>query len=113
VLEIPASRCCLITHESEELRAAGFIDTVNCIFADEKTVVQKMQVLLDDPARLLAITDAGYELIHRHHTKRHRRMFIEWFTLWTSRQPGQRIVQTNALDPLRLISGDVSVRVEP
>jgi hypothetical protein len=112
LLEIPASRCCLITQESEELKAAGFIDTVNCIFADEKSVVQKLQMLLDEPARLQAITDAGYELVHRRHTKNQRRMLIEWFRLWRSRVPGQQIIQANPLDSLQLTSSVASVPAE-
>ena len=106
LLEIPASRCCLITEETEVLKAIGFVDGVNCIFADEKNVLQKVQAIFDDPTRLQKITDAGFELVHRCHTQRQRRMFIEWFRLWKSRQPAQKIVQVHPLEPLQIIGHD-------
>jgi hypothetical protein len=109
LLEIPASRCCLITEETEVLKAMGFVDGANCVFADEKNVVQKVQALLDDPARLQAITDAGFEMVHRCHTQRQRKVFIEWFRLWKSREAGQRVVQTNPLEPLQIVSENDAV----
>jgi hypothetical protein len=102
LLEIPASRCCLIAEEIEVLKAIGFKDGVNCVFATGKNVVSKVEALLDDPARLEAITQAGYDLVHQHHTQRNRRMFAEWYRLWKSKQPGQRIVQTHPFEPLHL-----------
>lgn len=106
MLEIPGSRCCLVTEDTVTARAFGFVDGVNCIFADEKNVVAKVQALLDDPARLRTVTDAGFELVHSRHTQRQRRMFFEWYQLWKTRQPGQRIVQAHPLEPLRLAAGD-------
>jgi hypothetical protein len=105
-LEIPACRCCLIAEETEVFKAIGFQDGVNCIFADETTVVAKVQALLDDPERLKAVTDAGHDLVHQRHTIRHRRMFIEWYRLWKARLPGQRIAQINPLKPLELVPDD-------
>jgi hypothetical protein len=104
MLEIPGSRCCLLTEDTAAARAFGFADGVNCVFADEKNVVAKVQALLDDPARLRAITDAGFELVHSRHTRRQRRMFAEWYALWKTRPPGQRIVQVHPLEPLRLVA---------
>jgi hypothetical protein len=104
LLEIPASRCCLITQEIDVLKAIGFVDNVNCVFVDEKSAGEKVQALLDDPVRLQEITDAGYELVHRRHTQRNRRIFIEWFRLWKTRGLEQRIVQTDPLGPLQLVS---------
>jgi hypothetical protein len=103
VLEIPASRSCLLTEEIEVLKAIGFIDGVNCVFVDEKNVVAKVQALLDEPARLQAITDAGYELVHTRHRRGSRRMFAEWLALWKARRPGERIAQVHPLEPLRLV----------
>lgn len=102
-LEIPACRCCLIAEETEVFKAIGFRDGVNCIFADETTVVAKVQALLDDPERLRAVTDAGYDLVHQRHTVRNRRMFIEWYQLWKAKLPGQRIAQIDPLKPLELL----------
>lgn len=103
LLEIPAARCCLIAEEIDVLKALGFIDGVNCVFATGKNVAGKVQELLNHPDRLKMITDAGFRLVHDRHTQRNRRMFAEWFQLWKGRRPGQRIVQTNPLQPLRLI----------
>ena len=102
-LEIPAARCCLLTEETEVMKAVGFRDGVNCVFADEHTVAEKVQALLDDPARLRAITDAGHRLVHERHTQRHRRMFIEWYRLWRIRGAGQRVAQSDPFGPLQLI----------
>jgi hypothetical protein len=104
LLEIPASRCCLITQEIEVLKAIGFRDGENCVFATKENVVEKVRRLLAVPARLQAITDAGYQLAHERHTQRNRRVFAEWFQLWKNRQSGQRIVQINPFEPLRIIA---------
>ena len=109
LLEIPAARCCLVTEEIEVLKAIGFKDGVNCIFADAQNVAAKVQALLDDPARLQSITDAGYSLVHQHHTQRNRRIFSDWYRLWQSKGPDQRVVQVNPLEPLQIIAGDSPV----
>ncbi|HEY4300170.1 MAG TPA: glycosyltransferase [Candidatus Didemnitutus sp.] len=109
LLEIPASRCCLIAEEIEVLKAAGFRDGENCIFATKENVVDKVRTLLSDPRRLQAITDAGHRLVHDRHTQRNRRQFAEWFALWKRRQPGDRIVQVNPLEPLQLIPAGATV----
>ena len=111
LLEIPASRCCLIAEEIEVLKAIGFKDGVNCVFATGKNVVAKVEALLDDPERLNAITQAGYDLVHGHHTQRNRRMFAEWFRFWKSKQPGQRVVQTHPFEPLLLCETDAGLPV--
>ncbi len=109
LIEIPAARCCLITEETELLKALGFVDGVNCVFVTEENAVAKVQALLDDPARLQAITDAGFELVHRRHTQRNRRMFAEWFQLWKQRQPGQRIAQCDPAGPLQLVDAAAAI----
>jgi hypothetical protein len=105
LLEIPAARCCLITEETEAMKATGFVDGVNCLFVDADNVVEKVQTLLDDPVRLQTITDAGHQLVHQQHTQRNRRMFAEWFQLWKER-PGHRIVQVNPFQPLQFHPGN-------
>lgn len=102
LLEIPASRCCLLTEETEVMKSLGFQDGVNCIFAEEKNAVAKVSAILDDPARLQAITEAGYELVRWRHTQGSRRMIREWLDLWRRRAPGERVVQGHPLEPLRL-----------
>lgn len=104
LLEIPASRCCLITHETAALRHLGFRDGVNCVFADEEDVESKVGALLEDPERLSAITTAGFELVHANHTQRNRRLFREWFDLWTTKGPGQRVVQSDPFGPLQRVN---------
>ena len=49
--EIPACRCCLLTECSPGLEAAGFVDMQNCIFADERNVVDKLNYLFDHRGR--------------------------------------------------------------
>ena len=103
LLEIPAARCCLIAEETEVLKALGFRDGENCVFAIGSTVSARVQALLEDRGRLTAMTDAGYALVHARHTQRHRRLFIEWYRLWRIRGPGQRIVQNDPFGPLVLV----------
>ena len=105
-LEIPASRCCLITEETQAFKALGFVDGENCVFATPENVATKVQALLDDPVRLHAITDAGYALVHGRHTQRQRRHFAEWFSLRRVKRPDQRIVQTNPFAPPQLIDAN-------
>ncbi len=102
LLEIPAARCCLIAQDIEVLRAIGFDDGVNCVFATKETVEEKVTSLLADTDRLRAITDAGYALVHAGHTQRNRRLFREWYELWKAKGPGQRIVQVDPFKPLEL-----------
>ncbi len=103
LLEIPAARCCLITEETEVLKAIGFRDGENCVFATGGNVAEKVGALLNDPARLTAITDAGFRLVHERHTQRQRTFFRDWFALWKSKQPGQRIVQPDPFGALELV----------
>ena len=106
LLEIPATRCCLLTEETEALKAAGFADGVNCVFATPENVAAKVQALLDDPARLQGITDAGFQLVHAKHTQRNRRQFAEWLQLWKARKAGERIVQVHPFEPLQLVDAE-------
>jgi hypothetical protein len=104
LLEIPAARCCLLTEETEVLKAIGFRHGVNCVFADASNVVSRVQELLDNPGRLQAITDAGFQLVHSQHTQRNRRVFAEWFRLWQSKAAGETIVQVGPFEPLRILA---------
>ncbi len=108
LMEIPAARSCLITEETEILKALGFIDGVNCVFITAENAVSKVQALLDDPVRLQAITDAGHQLVHEQHTRRNRRMFIDWYRLWKQRRPGQRVAQCSPGE-LRLIDAHAEI----
>jgi len=104
LLEIPASRCCLIAEEIESLKAIGFQDGVNCVFATPENIAAKVQALLENPERLQTITDAGYKLVHERHTQRERRVFAEWYRLWQARRDGERIVQVNPFEPLQVVA---------
>ena len=102
LLEIPAARSCLIAEEIEVLKALGFVDGVNCVFATPKNVVEKVQHLLNNREKLQAITDAGFELVHQRHTQRQRRLFAEWFQLRKIRRAHERIVQPHPFEALQL-----------
>jgi len=103
LFEIPGCRTCLLTQETEALKAIGFEDGVNCVFATPENVVAKLRPLFEDRPQLQRITDAGYELIRSGHTIRHRRHLIDWYNLWRAKQPGQRIVQVHPFQPLQLL----------
>jgi hypothetical protein len=96
--EIPACGTCLITEDSPGLRAAGFGDMKNCVFADERDVADKVAHLLEHRDELGAICDAGQELIKARHTAAQRDQIYQWFVLHRQLKPGERIVQTGPFD---------------
>jgi tetratricopeptide (TPR) repeat protein len=101
-LEVPACRSCLITEDSPTLRAAGFADMVNCVFATESDVIDKLQYLSADPDKLEGIVDAGYRLVHSQHTIEHRNQLRQWFDLRTRLKPGEKIIQPELFAPLTI-----------
>ena len=91
--EVPACRACLVTERSPALEAAGFVDMQNCVFAEPDDIVDKLDHLLLNPDELRRITDAGYELVHARHTRRHRNQILQWLEMHRQLQPGEKIVQ--------------------
>jgi hypothetical protein len=98
--EIPGCKSCLITEKSPGLEAAGFADMENCVFADERDVLDKLDYLFGNPDALERITNAGHQLVHSRHTLRERNQIFQWFELHKKLQPGQRIVQASPFDSL-------------
>ena len=75
------------------LEAAGFVDMKNCVFVDERDVLDKVGYLLQHEDELKAITDAGHDLVHSRHTLKQRDQLFQWFQLHRNLKPGERIVQ--------------------
>jgi hypothetical protein len=100
--EIPASKACLLTEKSDMLEAAGFADMINCVFADEHDVLDKLEYLFSHPEKLSAITDAGHQLVKLRHTSQQRNQIRQWFDLWRVRLPGQQITQPSPFEDLRI-----------
>ncbi len=101
-LEIPASRACLVTEQTSQLEAAGFVDMVNCVFVDESTVVERLDFLLEHPQRLQEITDSGFALAHARHTMRNRTQLHDWYSLHSRLPVGSRIVQRTPFAPVEV-----------
>jgi hypothetical protein len=101
--EIPGCNTCMITEKSPGLQAAGYADMKNCVFADEHDVVDKLAYLFEHPAELLAITHAGYKLVHSRHTLKHRSQLLQWFNLYKDLPPNSTIIQPAPFDPLVVI----------
>ena len=101
--EAPGCRACLVTEESPGLKAAGFVDMKNCVFADEHDVLDKLTYLFEHPEEAQAITDAGYELVHARHTLKHRDQLLQWYTLNKGKKPGQRITQSGPFARLDVV----------
>ena len=80
-LEIPASMTCLVTERTASIEAFGFRHMVNCVFADENDVVDKISHLLGAPEELERITRAGHRLVHDYHTLAQRSQIRQWFDL--------------------------------
>ncbi len=102
--EIPGSRACLVSEESEGLKAAGFADMQNCVLANAGDVLDKIDHLFRNQDQLWSIIDAGYELTHSCHTLKQRDQMLQWLQLKRRLQPEQRIVQDNPFGPLRVAS---------
>ncbi|MFB2773256.1 glycosyltransferase [Pelatocladus sp. BLCC-F211] len=98
--EIPACKSCLITEKTPALEAAGFVDMQNCVFADENDVLDKLDYLFQNPEELKKITNAGYQLVHSHHTLKQRDQIFQWFNLNKILKPGQKIVQKSIFGSL-------------
>jgi hypothetical protein len=93
--EIPGCNACLIAEKSQALEAAGFVDMKNCVFADEDNILDKIAWLFQNPDALNEIISAGYQLVHSHHTMKHRDQIFQWFKLNKNLKSSQRIIQLN------------------
>ena len=106
--EIPGCRACLITDKSPGLEAAGFVDMQNCVFANEKDVLEKVAYLFQHPEELQSIADAGYQLVQSRHTLKHRAQILQWFNLNQLVRSNQRIVQPNPFESLLIAERSLS-----
>jgi hypothetical protein len=101
--EIPAAGACLITEDTPSVRAAGFVDMENCIFASVDDVVDKVASILDNDDQLRKITNAGHTLVELNHDISCRDQIRQWYDLESIRNGSERIVQDGPFDRLRLI----------
>jgi hypothetical protein len=100
--EIPACNTCLLAQKTPGLVAAGFVDLVNCVFADEVDVLDKLEWLFQRPDELDRIIKAGKQLVDSHHTIRQRDQIFQWYTLNKQLKHGQKIVQPGPFMPLTI-----------
>jgi hypothetical protein len=103
--EIPACRSCLVAEPSPALEAAGFVDMVNCVLADEHDVLDKLAFLFSNQDALEKVIQTGFELVQRSHTIKQRDQIFQWYELNKAAQPNQKIVQSGPFEPLRLVDG--------
>jgi len=108
--EIPACRACLITERSPGLETAGFIDMQNCVFGDEHDILDKLDYLFGNPDQLEKITNAGHQLVHTHHTLKHRDQILQWVRLHESLKPNERIVQRGPFEALTVVDQSSGIR---
>lgn len=101
--EIPGSKSCLITQESNSLLAAGFIDMENCLFATADDINGKLEYLFENREQLSKIIDAGYNLVQTKHTLKQRTQIYDWYVLSKKITANQKIVQPNPFGPLELV----------
>ena len=101
--EIPAAKACLVTERTAGTEAAGFVDGQNCIYADERDVLDKLDYFFQHQGELAQISSAGYELVHSRHTIRQRDEVFQWFKLRKTLRPSQTIVQTGPFEPLIVV----------
>lgn len=108
-LEIPGSMSCLITEKTPIIEAAGFEDMINCVFADESNVLDKVEYLFNNQDKLKQITSAGHNLAHSRHSLYSRSQIYEWFALSKKLQSSQRIVQSGPFGNLKIV--DITSKV--
>jgi hypothetical protein len=109
-LEIPGSNSCLVTERSPALEAAGFVDMINCVFADEHDVTDKLEHLFRQREELAVITQAGHLLVHSQHTWMQRSQIRQWYDLRQTLPAGRRIVQSSPFEPLTVTPSGTSSR---
>ncbi|MDB5062977.1 MAG: hypothetical protein JWP67_2820, partial [Mucilaginibacter sp.] len=111
--EIPGSRSCLITEKSPSLEAAGFVDMENCVFADEKDVLDKMNYLFQNKDELEKITNAGHRLVQSRHTLKQRDQIFQWFNLNKAIRSDQIIIQLSPFGPLKVVKRSSCIKNAP
>ena len=107
--EIPACMSCLVTQRTPALEAAGFEDLVNCVFADENDVVEKLELLYGDLEKLSALVQRGHELVKSRHTLTSRGQIFEWYRLRMRMLSNERIVQPNPFEMPMLVQAESSL----
>ncbi|MBC2931418.1 glycosyltransferase [Nocardioides sp. zg-1228] len=107
-LEIPASATCLIAQDTPAMHAAGYVDMVNCVLADEDDVLDKVHHLVTHPDELAAVTVAGRRLVLERHTADQRRQLRDWYDLATSTGSTAALVQDHPFAPVRSASSNPS-----
>jgi len=112
-LEIPGCKACLVTEKTPALEAAGFVDMVNCVFANEKDVLDKLNFLFQNPDELETIIDQGYQLAHTRHTLKQRNQIFDWFNLHKNLKSHERIVQRNPFESLQIVEKSSGIKNEP
>ncbi|MDB4999242.1 MAG: hypothetical protein JWR76_319 [Mucilaginibacter sp.] len=108
--EIPGSRSCLITEKTPSVEAAGFVDMQNCVFADEKDVLDKLNYLFKNTHELEKIINAGYQLVQSQHTLKQRDQIFQWFNLNKDLKINQEIVQVSPFKPLSVVEKSTDVK---
>lgn len=110
--EIPGSKSCLVTQESNSLLAAGFRDMENCVFATSSDINNKLSYLFENREELNKIIEAGYDLVQTNHTLKQRSQIYDWYLLNKKITANQKIVQTNPFGPLELANNSQTLCTE-
>jgi hypothetical protein len=111
--EIAGCKACLITEKNQSLKAAGFVDMQNCVFADEKDILDKLNYLFKNKHALEKIINAGYDLVQSYHTLKQRDQIFQWLQLYKKLKPNQRIVQENPFKPLSIVDKSLGIENKP
>ena len=111
--EIPGSKSCLVTEKTPSVEAAGFIDMQNCVFADERDILDKLDYLFRKPDELQQIINEGYTLVHARHTLKQRDQIFQWFNLYRNRKSGEKIVQLSPFEPLKVVEKSSGITNTP
>jgi hypothetical protein len=111
--EIPGSKSCLITEKTQSVEAAGFVDMQNCVFANEKDVLDKLDYLFKNTDKLNEIINAGYELVQSRHTLKQRDQIYQWFNLHRNLKSTEKIIQLNPFKPFGIVEQSSGMTNKP
>jgi hypothetical protein len=110
-LEIPAAGSLLLTQRTPAIVSAGFKHMENCVFAEPSEVLDTIDYLFAHPNEIARITENGYKMVHSDHTINKRDQILQWFRLYKSLGPDQRIIQDGPFNLLRIVPAKSGVRI--
>ncbi len=98
-LEIPGSGTILISPNTPEVAAYGFVDMENCVLGSGKELLEKIAYVAANPDVYLKICRSGHDLVHSRYTLEHWTGIADWYACHKSLRSGETVQQQGAFGP--------------